>query len=194
MTNARPQAPVENVGAGAILALLAIPVGVVVLVLISSIGFIASIVGFLVAFCAIWLYRRGSGGIISRTGAWIVTAIVAVTLLLGVWASMVVTFARGIGHLGNIGLPEFWPEFNKDFPANVNANILFILLTLAFGVLGAVRILRRAFLTAHVPGAQRDSATSTGSSTITPTTYRNDVDAPPTGSADDKTTPPTSGT
>src|ERR1700710_877110 len=117
MTSTRPQSPVENVRGGGLFALLAIPLGVIILTLISSIGFVASIVGFVVAFCAVWLYRRGSGGIISRTGAWVGTIIVLATLLLGIWVSEVVEFARGIGHLGNIGDPTFWPQFNDRFPS-----------------------------------------------------------------------------
>jgi hypothetical protein len=193
MTAQQPNPPVENVVGGALLALLAIPVGVVVLALLSSIGFIASIVGFLIAFSAVWLYRRGSGGRISRTGAWIVTAIVLGTLLLGIWVSMVVTYAHGIGHLGNIGLDGFWPQFNADFPGNVSANILFIVLVLVFGAIGAFRTLGRAFATARVAGpSSRADATSTSAESTT-TVYRNDVDAPPTGSADDKLPPPSAG-
>jgi hypothetical protein len=197
VTASQPNARTENVLGGALLALLAIPVGVVVLALLSSIGFIASIVGFLVAFSAVWLYRRGSGGFISRAGAWIVTAIVLGTLILGIWVDLVVTFAHGLGHLGNIGLDGFWPQFNKDLPANLSQNVLFIVLILAFGALGAFRTIGRAFAISRAtagPGASGSgSATNPGSSTSATTTYRNDVDAPPTGSADDRTTPPSAG-
>jgi hypothetical protein len=141
-----------------------------------------------------WLYRRGSGGVISRVGAWVVTAIVLATLLVGIWASMVVSFADGLGHLGDIGLPGFWPQFTKDFPDNLNANLLFIVLVLAFGLLGAFRTLRRAFATTRVIARPNTTIGSAdGPSTVTPTVYRNDVDAAPTGSADDKTPPPTVG-
>jgi hypothetical protein len=195
MTNVRPQAPVENILAGSILALLAIPVGVILLVLLGTIGIVASIVGFAVSFAALWLYRRASGGIISRVGAWIVTLIVAVSLLLGIWAQLVVTAAGGLGHLDRIGLPEFWPIFNHDFADTLSQSGLFIGLVLLFGALGAFRLLRRAFATAHVPAhpgaayGSYDSPTS-NATTVTPTVYQNDVDAPPTGSADDKTPPP----
>ncbi|HEX4443618.1 MAG TPA: hypothetical protein VHZ81_08620 [Galbitalea sp.] len=193
MTNARAQAPVENILAGSILALLAIPVGVILLVLLGTVGIVASIVGFAVSFAALWLYRRASGGIISRVGAWIVTLIVLASLLLGIWASMVVDFAGGLGHLGTIGLPDFWNQFDRGLPTNINW--LFVLLVLAFGALGAFRILRRAFATAHVPAHPGSSYGShdspTGNATaVAPTVYQNDVDAPPTGSADDKTPPP----
>ena len=193
MTAARPQSQPENVIGGALLALLALPVGVVILTLISSIGIVASIVGFLVAFAAVWLYRRGSGGAISRTGAWIVTGIVVLTLLLGIWVSLVVAFARGLGHLANIGLPDFWPQFNQNLPDDINSNILFIVLIIVFGALGAFRILGRAFFTAR---QTPNPSNLTGQATAlppAPQTYHDDIDANPTGSADDKTAPPTTG-
>jgi hypothetical protein len=63
----------------------------------------------------------------------------------------------------------------------------------AFGALGAFRILGRAFATARQTAAP---ANLTGQSTTlppAPATYHDDIDAPPTGSADDKTAPPTAG-
>jgi hypothetical protein len=190
MTGSSTQPQPENVIGGAILALLAIPVGVIALTLLWSIGFIASIVGFLVAFSAFWLYRRGSGGAISRVGAWTITAIVIFTLAFGLWVAMVVDYAHGIGELGNIGSPDFWPQFNHDFPDNVNTNVLSIVLVFAFGALGSFRILGRAFATARQTA---NPANLTGQSTTlppAPATYHDDIDAPPTGSADDKTAPP----
>ena len=190
MTAMRPSGLPENVIAGAFFALLAIPVGVIALTLLWSIGFIASIVGFLVAFSAFWLYRRGSGGIISRVGAWTITAIVAFTLAFGLWIAMVVDYAHGLGHLSNIGLPEFWPQFNSDFADNVNLNLLSIVLVFVFGALGSFRILGRAFATARqTPNPDN----LTGQSTTlppAPAAYHDDIDQPPTGSADDKTAPP----
>lgn len=190
MSASTTQPQPENVIGGALLALLAIPVGVIALTLLWSIGFIASIVGFLVAFSAFWLYRRGSGGVISRVGAWTITAIVVFTLAFGLWCAMVVDYAHGVGSLSNIGLADFWPQFNHDFPDNVNTNLLSIVLVFAFGALGAFRILGRAFATARQTASP---ANLTGQSTTlppAPATYHDDIDAPPTGSADDKTAPP----
>jgi hypothetical protein len=188
-----PQPQPENVVSGALLALLALPLGVIVLALLSSIGFVASIVGFLVAFAAVWLYRRGSGGVISRVGAWVVTGVVLLTLLVGIWVSLVVSAAGGLGSLGVLSDARFWPLFNEHFGELVGESGLFILLVLAFGVLGSFRVLRRAFATARqTPGP----ANLTGQSTTlppAPTTYHDDIDSAPTGSADDKTAPPTTG-
>src|ERR1700709_533680 len=94
---ASPPRPENAIGV-ALVALRALPVGVIALPLLWSIGFIASIVGFLVAFSAVWLYRRGSGGVISQVGAWLITAIVVFTLAFGLWVAMVVDYAPGLGH------------------------------------------------------------------------------------------------
>jgi len=193
MTATPAQARPENVLSGALFALIAVPLGVVILALLSSIGFVASIVGFLVAFAAVWLYRRGSGGVISRVGAWIVTAIVVVTLLLGIWVSFVVAFAGGLGKLSNIGMPDFWPQFNANLSDEISSNVLFVVLIVVFGALGSFRILGRAFATAR---QTPNPANLTGQSTTlppAPQTYHDDIDANPTGSADDKTAPPTTG-
>ena len=191
MTDSRPQGLPENVLAGTLLALLAIPVGVVALTLLWSIGFIASIVGFLVAFSAVWLYRRGAGGTISRTGAWVITAIVVFTLAFGLWVAMVADFAGGLGQLGNIGAPDFWPQFNDHFGDIVNENLLSIVLVFAFGALGAFRILGRAFATARQTASPANLTGQANTLPTAPATYHDDIDAPPTGSADDKTAPPT---
>ena len=53
--------PAEQVGRGIALALIALPLGVVVWVLLWSIGFVSSIVALGVALAALSLYRRGSG-------------------------------------------------------------------------------------------------------------------------------------
>jgi hypothetical protein len=193
MTAARPQGQPENVLGGALLAALVIPVGVVILALLSVIGAFASIVGFLVALAAVWLYRRGSGGYISRSGAWVVSGVMALTLLLGIWAGLVVAFAGGLGQLGNIGLPDFWPQFNANLPDDISANVLFIVLIIAFGAYGSFRVLGRAFRTER---QATSPANFTGQPTTlppAPQTYHDDIDAPPTGSADDKTAPPSTG-
>jgi hypothetical protein len=193
MTGSTTHHQPENVISGALLALLALPVGVIVLALISSIGFVASIVGYLIAFAAVWLYRRGSGGVISRVGAWVITGVVVLTLLVGIWVSLVVTAVGGLGNLGLIGDARFWPLFNEHFSDLVGGSALFIILVLAFGVLGSFRVLGRAFATARL---HESAATAPGNSTTlppAPTTYHDDIDAAPTGSADDKTKPPTAG-
>jgi len=183
----------ENVVSGALFALLALPVGVLVIALLSSINFVASIAGYLIAFIAVWLYRRGSGGVISRVGAWTITGIVVGTVLIGIWVSLVVSFAGGIGHLGNLNDPTFWSQFGDRFPALVNENLLFIALIVVFGALGSFRILGRAFATARQTAPPANIMGQSPLLPPAPSTYHDDIDGPPTGSADDKTTPPSAG-
>jgi hypothetical protein len=200
-----PKTPGQKLLAGSLLALLVIPVGVILFTLISSVGFVASITGFVIAFAAVWLFRKGAGGIITRAGAWVIAAIVVVTLLLGFYVSMVVDFANGVakaetvaGHsmtaLDLFNNPNFWPAFNANFSSQFSDNALFFTLALVFGILGSFRILRRAFVTS-VPSTSTAATFGTAPNAPSPThppVYLNDVDGSPTASADDKTLPPQS--
>ena len=172
-----PQRPIENVSRGALLSLLAIPVGIVLWTLISSIGIIASIVSFVVAIVAVWLYRRGSGGLISRAGAWIVTGVVVVTLLLSFFAAMVVGSVGGFAHIGLLADSRFWPIFWDQFPVIFNADLPNFGLGLLFAALGCFRVLGRAFSTARATS----STTSTfGTAPATPAgAYVPQADATP---------------
>jgi hypothetical protein len=145
----KPQRPIEDVARGALLSLLAIPVGVVLWTLIWSVGIVASIVAFVIAIAAVWLYRRGSGGLISRSGAWIVTLVVVVTLLLSFWVGMVVDYAGGLAHLNYLSEPRFFDLFNSDFAVNFNNDLPSFGLALLFSALGCFRVLGRAFATAR---------------------------------------------
>lgn len=60
------QLPPERVGRGTLLALVAVPVGMIVAALIWQVGFIASISTLVMAALLPILYRRGSGGRISK--------------------------------------------------------------------------------------------------------------------------------
>ena len=114
--------PVENVGKGTAFALLAIPAGVAVWLVLWKFGFIASIVGFGVVWAAVQLYVRGSGGVISRVGAVAILGVVVVTLLLSFLSGMVYDAASQIGDLSGLSTWEafthdgFWSAFWDGFP------------------------------------------------------------------------------
>jgi hypothetical protein len=74
--------PSENFQRGVIFALIVLPLGILAWDVLWSVGFVASIVAFGVAWGAVRLYRIGSGGRITRNGAIAVTAITVVTLAL----------------------------------------------------------------------------------------------------------------
>jgi hypothetical protein len=189
-----PRTHQETVVRGTLFSLIVIPVGILVFVLISSVGFIASITGFLVAYGAAWLYGKGTGGAITRAGAWVITGVVAVTLLLSFYVSMVVDFARAGG--SHFAIPatqffsgaDFWPLFNQNFGDLLKADGVSFLIALALGILGSYRVLRRAF----AMSALAKPPTATPYSTLYGSP-ENEADGAPSASADDKTKPPTPG-
>lgn len=187
-----PQHSSENVVRGGLLALIVIPVGVVVWVLIWSVGVVASIVAYAIAFGAVWLYRRGSGGVVTRAGAWTVTAIVAVTLLLGFWIGLAVDYAGGLGNLGYLNNPQFWTLFQTNFGALVKQNLVGLLFALVIGALGTFRVLGRAFATARATSTTT-ATFGTAPAIIHPTTAQLNPDSTGTISSapDDRTPPPT---
>lgn len=141
--------PPENVQRGTVLALVIIPAGIIVWTLLWSVGFIASIVAFGVAFGALALYRFGSGGAVGRNGAIRVTVITIVTLLLA--------FVAGLASDGlpiwmqqhrqtlveSLADPQFWSALSRA-AANGSTAVAF-LLALVFGALGCFSVLRAAF-------------------------------------------------
>jgi hypothetical protein len=147
-----PSLPSENVQRGTLMALLIVPAGIIAWVVLWQFGLVASIVAFGVAIGALWLYRFGSGGRISRTGAVRVTIITIVTLLLsflaGLVADVVPLYAsqRNIDLVSALTSSEFWTFFNHALANNIG-NVAFpLILALGFGVLGCFSVLRSAFV------------------------------------------------
>ncbi|CAN5283072.1 hypothetical protein BH11ACT3_BH11ACT3_18580 [soil metagenome] len=134
-----PSVPTENVPRGTIFALAIIPAGIIVWVILWRVGFIASIVSFGVALGAMWLYRFGSGGRVSRTGAIRVTIIVIATILLAFVAGIVSDNPRGYGIAFQNG------TFASLVLRAIGFNFVSFLLALLFGALGCFGVLRQAF-------------------------------------------------
>jgi len=144
-----PDAPPENVQRGVAFALLALPAGIVAWDLLWSFGVIASIVAFGVAWAALRLYRFGSGGPFSRTGAIAVIAVTVGTLVLayisGFAVGLIPSYLEVTGRTVADALVDgrFWEQ--------VFANIadprrtLQLVLALVFAALGCARILVAAF-------------------------------------------------
>lgn len=135
--------PSENVQRGTLLALLIVPAGIIAWVLLWSVGFIASIVAFGVAIGAMWLYRLGSGGRISRTGAIRITVITIVTLLLAFVAGMITDQLAAFTRAFQAG--RFLEFFVINIQLNAGAYAIPFLMALGFGALGCFSILRNAF-------------------------------------------------
>lgn len=159
MTNYQPAAPVEDVNRGTVVALLALPVGVIVWVLIWTLGFIASIVTFAVAYLAMFLYKLGSGGTIGRAGAVRVTIITLVTLAASIIAGLVADVAVGLGRVTNTGPvealshPQFGEIFNTYVTDPDGGLLLSLGLAIVFGILGCFGVLRAAFGASAEPAA-----------------------------------------
>jgi hypothetical protein len=149
-TSAAPT-QVENIGKGTAFALLAVPAGVAVWLILWKFGFIASIVGFGAVWVAVQLYVRGSGGVISRLGAFIILGIVVVTLLLSFLSGMVYDAADEIGKASSMTTWEafthdkFWTVFWDAFPDALPLYKKDFLIASAFGALGAFSMLRTVF-------------------------------------------------
>jgi hypothetical protein len=148
-----PEDRPENVNRGTLVALLVIPIGIVAWVVIWSIGFIASVVSLGVAYLAMFLYTRGSGGKFGRAGAVRVTIITLVTIALAIFAGIVSDVARelvagtGQSPFAALTAPDFWNLFGMflAYP-DVQAQLLpSVLISIAFGILGCFGILRSAF-------------------------------------------------
>lgn len=160
MTNAaQPTAPIEDVNRGTVLALLAIPAGIIAFVIIWNFGFIASIVSLGVAYLAMFLYQRGSGGTIGRAGAVRVAIITIVTVGLSIFAGIVSSVAIGFGEVA--GISPFAavadPQFGTIFSATMADSEVqgelakSVLIALAFGALGCFGVLRAAFRATAAP-------------------------------------------
>lgn len=151
--------PVEDVNRGTVVALLALPLGVIAWVIIWSIGIIASIVGFGIAYLTMFLYTRGSGGLISRAGAVRVTIITLVTLGIAIFAGLVSDVAIGISQVTTLSPIEALSD--DRFPVVLNTYLadgasewgFRVVLGIAFGILGCFGILRSAFRATAAPKA-----------------------------------------
>lgn len=154
---ASPPTPVEDVNRGTVVALITIPLGVIVFVIVWSFGFIASIISLGVAYLAMFLYQRGSGGVMGRSGAIRVTIITLVTLALSVVGGLIADVAIGVGQVTGVGPVEALgnPGFGTIFSTYVSSMngqmLLSIGLAVLFGVIGCFGILRQAFRSTAAP-------------------------------------------
>jgi len=156
MTVAPPDSlPSENLQRGVIFALVALPAGVIAWDILWSVGFIASIVAFGVAYLAFRLYRFGSGGRISRNGAIAVTVITLGTLIIAVISGFAVDVVGLYSQRYGVSIPEALvaPDFwSIVFGAVTSVQALpTLLLAALFGALGCFGTLRAAFRQTRVP-------------------------------------------
>lgn len=133
----------HNVVRGRLLALLVIPVGVALWILLWSWGFMSALVAFAIAYGAIWLFKLGAKTQPSRTDVYYLLAVIAVGVVaafLGgmisdawnVWSTEVASGAEFFGvdfwsFVGqNITNGDLWKSYMTD-----------ILIAIVFAALGA---------------------------------------------------------
>jgi hypothetical protein len=158
MTQLSPSSlPSENVQRGVIFALIALPAGVVAWDILWGFNFIASIVAFGVAYLAVRLYRFGSGGRITRTGAIAVAVITIGTLIVAFISGFAIDVAPLYSQQLGTSIPEalvaprFWSIV---FGSMASPQVLpTLLLAALFGALGCFGTLRAAFLQTRVATA-----------------------------------------
>ncbi|WP_415854573.1 hypothetical protein [Sinomonas sp. G460-2] len=142
-------------GRGAVLALLAVPAGVVLWMALWSVGWMSSLTAFIAAVLAAKLYVLGAGRI-TTAGAAVVAVVCAATILLGFVGGVWLDAARILG-----GNPAMWvfkadpwrlmaynTMHNSNFYSVISKDFLMALL---FGALGCFFTLRRLFQEAKGP-------------------------------------------
>jgi len=149
----RPES-LEHMVRGTVFALVMIPVGVALWLILWKLGWMASIVAFVTAAGAAKLYIAGStvggGGNMTRRGAWVVVAVTVVTVLLSFLGSIWMDLADYVGAspLALLFEPEAWDLLgynltsNADLVESLKAEFLMALL---FSALGCFFTLRQLF-------------------------------------------------
>ena len=153
----------EGHGRGVGYLLLMIPLGVAVWLFVWQIGIVTSLVPVGIALGAVYLYRYGSGGSMSGRGLFSVSAVVILTVALGLAGSFVFDAYRNYplsqssgGVFEQLGVAfgdaDFWHWFWLAFVSSSTtweAWIPNILIALFFAALGAVPALTLAYLGAR---------------------------------------------
>ncbi len=146
---ARPVRTAENVGRGALFALPALPIGVVLWLVIWNFGWMSSLVTFAAAAMAARFYVMGAGGL-SRKGVWVIATITAATAILSFVAGVWLDAAKYINSqpLSLITSSEPWDLMNYNLANNPNFVKSYMgdfFMALLFGALGCFFTLRRMF-------------------------------------------------
>jgi hypothetical protein len=145
-----PQPAKEDLVRGTLFSLVAIPAGVILWLILWNMGFIASIVGFLVAAGAARMYVLGSGGSLSRRGVWVIAGVTLATVLVSFLGSIWVDIASAmkVSPLAQLVDPQAWDLFVLNVTGNPEFLELYagdFAMALLFSALGCFFTLRRLF-------------------------------------------------
>lgn len=144
----------EHMLRGTVFALAMVPVGVALWLILWKMGWMASIVAFVTAAGAAKLYIAGStvgsGGSITRRGAWVVVAVTVATVLLSFLGTIWLDLADYLGAspLALLFEPEAWDLLGYNLTSN--ADLIEglkgeFLMALLFSALGCFFTLRQLF-------------------------------------------------
>jgi hypothetical protein len=149
--------PPENRIRGLLFSLIAAPVGVILFAIIWNLGYVASIVGFAIAFGAFFLYKKGSGGRISIPGALIVAAVTLGTLAIAF-------IVAETSDLASVGVT--WAEAAR-IPGFAGALLADVGMTALFGLIGSGAVIFTAIRESRAQAAA-DATPPTAYPPITP--------------------------
>jgi asparagine N-glycosylation enzyme membrane subunit Stt3 len=145
---------------GLLLALLAVPVGVALWLILWQWGFIASIVFFAVAYLAVRLYRIGARRtLVVPAAVWGIVAIIVATLVLSllaeIWAELLRASGFGLGDA--LTSARFWAAYGRliSTPSVWTDELPTIVLSLVFAALGSYRTILRLVREAKGSTARR---------------------------------------
>jgi hypothetical protein len=134
-----------------VFALAAVPLGLIAWLVLWDLGWMASVAAFIAAAGAARLYVLGTGGIISRRGAWVVVALTVVTVLLSFLGSMLIDAAKYLGGgspLFMLAEAQTWDLLGFNLATNrelVDSYAGDFLIALLFSALGCFFTLRQLF-------------------------------------------------
>lgn len=130
--------PAENVGRGTLVALLAIPIGMIAFGLVGAFGYFLFFIPIAIPYIAAWLYAKGAGAPLSRKGwaPWIIVTIVA--LVLSVATGLLSTAFTAVGS----NLARFLPVIGTTLRYQIEREGIWLLVGIGLGVAGIIGVLR----------------------------------------------------
>lgn len=144
----------ENVRRGALLSLLAIPVGIIFWVALWKFGFVASFVSFAIAWLAVHLYKFGAKVSVSRRTAPYVLGVIVVGVVLaflsGMASDAVEFYAQetGLDQWSALLEADYWVFFFENVFANGelwSSYVLDLVIAVVFAILGCFGVVKDLF-------------------------------------------------
>lgn len=143
-----------NMTRGILFALLAIPIGIILWVILWRWGFMASIVSFVIAWLAVFLYTLGSKADVSKKAAPYLLGVIVLGIILSFIGGMASDAAEyfiqdtDMTVTDALASSDYWAFLANNLFSNAElwgSYITDILIALAFGLLGSFGILKSLF-------------------------------------------------